>query len=362
VLSGSRFQIPVRRPGARDHFPCHSQRTVGMLRRQTTTLMVHKPQRPGPSCARRARFSSWSVDRTGSRAKLNASMPSPNMGRWPEGPVIEPSVEEKQNGRISDVRLAEACNLMSWCGFVQINDVLPGAAVEELRRQHAEQYLAGGAASLRKTSLEVGHRRLMITVDIAGRFNDPALYHNGFFFPVVSKLLGDDPVMTSFGSVCAFPGSKAQHMHADHRPLFAESQVDALLPCFAVTVVVPLVDLDPTVGTTAAWLGSHRAVRPPASPPDYADAFLPYTHRGSIYMMDYRLLHGGTPNRGDEPRPILYIVYGRPWFIDSFNYGKQPRIRISPSEFAAVPEAMRRLFVQTGATSQIRTANTEIPG
>jgi ectoine hydroxylase-related dioxygenase (phytanoyl-CoA dioxygenase family) len=186
----------------------------------------------------------------------------------------------------------------------------------------------------------------MITVDLAAPFSDPRVYANPFFFPVVNDLLGGAAVLSSFGAVCALPGAPAQHIHVDHPPLFEETGLAPLLPCHAVTVVLPLVDLDAASGATAVWPGSHREVAPVATTERAQDeAFVPQTRLGSMYMMDYRLVHRGTANSSDHPRAILYAVYTRPWFSDASNFQTQPGLRMSSEDLAAVPDAFRTLFL-----------------
>ena len=59
---------------------------------------------------------------------------------------------------------------------------------------------------------------------------------------------------------------------------------------------------------------------------------------------EYRLAHQGTENRTSDERPMIYLVYARPWFTDTTNYGAEDRIRIAPDDLAAVPEEYRTLF------------------
>jgi len=65
---------------------------------------------------------------------------------------------------------------------------------------------------------------------------------------------------------------------------------------------------------------------------------------GDCYFMDYRLRHRGTPNQSSQPRPILYLVFTRPWFQDRKNYNKQPRLAIAPMEYEKISEEHRSLF------------------
>jgi hypothetical protein len=260
--------------------------------------------------------------------------------------VVELGPGERSAGAASNETLVKAFGALSRHGFAQLNNVFPPGFIEGLRRDYAARYLSRGEEAMRESSLRVGHRRLMITVEVSGVFNDPFLYANPFCFPVIDALLGGRAVLQSVGSVCAFPGSDAQHVHVDHPHLFDEPGVTESLPCYALTWVIPLGDLDPDVGTTAVWLGTHREL-PKASPDEfrYEEAYLPETKAGSVYLMDYRLVHGGTANRSGRPRPILYLVYARPWFTDFANFSSQPKIVIPAAELSRIPGELRRLFV-----------------
>ena len=66
-------------------------------------------------------------------------------------------------------------------------------------------------------------------------------------------------------------------------------------------------------------------------------------------MMDYRVIHGGLPNEGEVERPILYLVYGRPWFRDGYNFSDQPAIDITSEQLAKLPDEHRHLFASVDA-------------
>ena len=76
--------------------------------------------------------------------------------------------------------------------------------------------------------------------------------------------------------------------------------------------------------------------------------------------MDYRIWHQGTENRSDGERPLIYIIYARPWFIDIINYGDRPRIDIDAADLATVPEAHRPLFRRLGARGSFDRAQSEL--
>ena len=67
---------------------------------------------------------------------------------------------------------------------------------------------------------------------------------------------------------------------------------------------------------------------------------------GGAYLMDYRLCHGGTKNTGQIPRPILYIVYSKPWFRDAENFKKRTPLRMSEQQLEDVPQEHDALFAR----------------
>ena len=61
--------------------------------------------------------------------------------------------------------------------------------------------------------------------------------------------------------------------------------------------------------------------------------------RGDVILMDYRTLHTGLPNRGTRARPILYMVYARPWFFDDVNHMDRIPLDMPPEVRQRLAEA-----------------------
>jgi ectoine hydroxylase-related dioxygenase (phytanoyl-CoA dioxygenase family) len=221
-----------------------------------------------------------------------------------------------------------------------------------LQDDFLENYASRERAEVEKTCLKVGTERFMFTVELKGSYLDPGIYASPGVMPVVKALLGDDCIIQSFGVVCAYPGAGLQHIHRDHPPLFKEAGgLNAFFPPFALHVVVPLVDLDERTGTTALWEGSHR-IKSTREETRWSKeemeklegAVLPMPRVGDCYLMDYRLRHTGTANTSDRPRPILYMVYSRRWFLDRRNFEIQSPLRITPENFESLPDQYKPLF------------------
>jgi hypothetical protein len=111
-------------------------------------------------------------------------------------------------------------------------------------------------------------------------------------------------------------------------------------------------------GTTTLWLGSHRdqkrynALLDPNSSADFTDAGIdPVVREGSCMLWDFRLVQSGTANRGAVPRPMLFLTYCRPWFLDSRNFTaqlnpKQKPILASADFLASLPAHQKRLLAR----------------
>lgn len=258
--------------------------------------------------------------------------------------ILAISEEDRARGELTPESMAYGAKLFETFGFLMIERALEPSLVVSLQEAYFERYVRLPRPVLDETCLRVGDERYMISVAISGPFASPHLYGNPFFLPILERLLSPKLVINSFGSVCAFPGSKDQHVHLDHPWLFESSQISAALPTYAITVVMGLVDLNLTVGTTAVWEGSHRGGHPKAMPFNPADAALPMARMGDVYLMDYRLVHGGTANNSARPRPIMYLVYSRPWFSDAANFTKQPPVILPEAALHSMPERLKQLF------------------
>ncbi len=270
------------------------------------------------------------------------------------------SSEEQEAGRISSETVDAAAERFNEHGAIWIENVFSKTLIDGLLAEFTRKYSTLSPRQLHQRDACVGDDRFMISIKIKGPFNDSALYASEMLMPVLDRLLTSHCRIASFGSVVARPGAADQDIHLDHPPLFESQSFETKrsdlgvdyrsLPPYAITVVIPLVDLTPQTGSTAIWEGTHKSadrktqLEQLMTKPDYASATLPMPRRGDAYLMDYRVIHGGTANRSEFDRPILYIVYSRPWFRDGFNFFKQRAVQISDKQLKKVPKKLRGLF------------------
>ena len=266
-------------------------------------------------------------------------------------PEISLPVNLPQSDLINPLLIKTAKDLFAENGVLLIKNLFSQDLITKLNQSFFQQYNAYFEDKDHADALEVGVKRKMLTLNFQAPFNNPNLYGNPLLMYLMKALLGKDFILGSFGAVIALPGAEQQHIHQDHPALFEDEALDLKLPSFAITVVVPLIDLTPATGSTQVWKGSHRFS--PSEELEDKYSSVPFVPTGSCYLMDYQLWHGGTPNISHQVRPLLYIVYYRSWFQETVNYEKQARVSITPSEYQKIPEAYKFLFVRVQELFQL---------
>ena len=239
------------------------------------------------------------------------------------------------------IRLAYDCFIKN--GYAILDHVLSAETVAALRVEFQARYDKYLEDREHAETMEVGKKRFLVPVEFSGGFADPLIYGNPFVVALVREVLDVDAVLDNFGAVVSLSGSEKQHNHRDATLLF-DAGISAILPAHAMTVALPLIDMNDQHGTTAIWPGSHRW-------PMFKEGLpllSPEIPAGSAFMWDYRLFHHGTPNVSAEHRPMLYGTYARSWYRDAANFQKTTQRRLwLPDDFiAAVPKDRRRLFAR----------------
>lgn len=233
-------------------------------------------------------------------------------------------------------------------GFIVLDHALPVELVQSMKAGFFEQrpdfaQIQATNEELQLTQVKkVGELRYMIPIELSYPFSNPLTYANPFVLSLLWDALGKDMKIDNFGVVVALPGAKDQPIHMDSPTLF-NGPIDGLLPPHAITVAIPLVEMNNLHGTTALLPGTHRKVHPE---PELVEPVTPVVPLGSCVLWDYRLQHGGTANQSDRHRPILYLTYARMWYQDTTNFRDKQlqRLKIPAGFLDAVPSHLRSLF------------------
>lgn len=231
-------------------------------------------------------------------------------------------------------------------GYLEISNLLPQELVRDLYRElllvleYRTDDMCIGRGAL------VGNRRYSVSIPIRSVFADTRVFANPVLLLLMDALLSGRFVINSFGAVVSLPGSEQQQIHKDAADLFEdEPTLTSAAPPYAITVSIPLVDTTTINGPTIIQPRSHRMSSAWTPSPDLLRSF-PCT-AGSALLWDYRIYHGGAPNRSTEIRPLLYIVYSRPWFYDHANFSRKAAgpVQIDRETRDGLGAELKRLFV-----------------
>jgi ectoine hydroxylase-related dioxygenase (phytanoyl-CoA dioxygenase family)/SAM-dependent methyltransferase len=254
-------------------------------------------------------------------------------------------------------------------GFVVLDGLFPVDLVDGLHAACRAQFGAMDSPAMAAVArrggpnrfLEVGPHRYEIAVQMTDAFRDPRAYAGEFLLRLLWRLLDGECHLSSFTVVVSFPGAGRQHVHRDYPHLFSDHELATRLPAHAVSVVLPLVDVDRRTGPTGVWPGSHRW--PEARAADPADVVAPETRKGDCLLLDYRTLHAGMPNSGEIIRPTLYMVYSRPWFFDEDNHRRRTPVDrpVGPDD-DDLPGPVRSVLTRAYTANQRRLLAMEAPG
>lgn len=203
--------------------------------------------------------------------------------------------------------VARALDILAREGVVVLDQMVDPALLEECRQHINNRYPDHASPDPERYlgSYPGRHTAPLVIDDVLARRE---VFMPDVIAQMVAAKLGPERILESFGLLVSRPGSPNQGRHHDGL-LFTDTNLDRILPCFALSLAIPLVPLDEVSGTTAFWRGSHR--KPDKDgPPDFAPALEP----GSALLWDFRTHHSGRGNNGTAPRPILFSVHSRDWW------------------------------------------------
>jgi len=250
--------------------------------------------------------------------------------------------QELADGQLAAATLQNAIQQVRNNGYVLLEQVLSQDFIAGLRSAFApllQAHVAEVGPNVRDKLNSVNHYNMYLP--FAAPFNDERIIASSFALPIIQALVGEECVCHYFASNTAFPGSTYQDVHADIAPLFPETM--PVLPPYSVVLNVPLVDFREDNGPLEIWPGgTHHHVAAAAQIPVLAAA-MPSLRvlmpAGSLLIRDSRMWHRGTPNRCNEPRPNLALVYSRSWLKL-----QRPQIEISRPRYDSLSDRAQKLF------------------
>jgi ectoine hydroxylase-related dioxygenase (phytanoyl-CoA dioxygenase family) len=258
------------------------------------------------------------------------------------------SEDERRKGVIEPEVQKKIIDMFKRDGIVVLKNVFDDRFITDLHEYYMLNYGQVKESPI-PSSRMVDHERHFIVPRITSSFNDVRFYGNPIVINLLFQLLGQSWSYQSITTVMSYPGSKAQAVHIDAPLLFNSEEMSPSFPVYALTVVVPLVDIDDINGGTRVWPGSHLKPHVKNGVLDRSsirqeDSVVMQAKRGDCFLMDYRITHGGEPNNSLSPRPIVTFICVLPWFHDGINYGHIPEVIMTPSDVQRMPKEFQQRF------------------
>ncbi len=186
-----------------------------------------------------------------------------------------------------------------------------------------------------------GTQRFYVTLPFEGVFADPHFFEDDDVLAIVQGVVGADPVMCQLATDTPLRGSEYQKVHRDTPALFPEL-ADTEVPPYQLAVNFPLCPVTQENGPLETTRGTHRMTRARAEQAmARGEARLESLtmELGDVIIRDVRVMHRGTPNRTDEPRPMVVIGYSRHWY-----HRPEVQIRIPEATWTGLSERAKRLL------------------
>jgi ectoine hydroxylase-related dioxygenase (phytanoyl-CoA dioxygenase family) len=280
--------------------------------------------------------------------------------------IVAVSPSESTGGALSPETEAAVLAAFREHGVVLLRGMFPADTVEAMHQEYLARYGSLNVTTMGNEAerpapnrfLAVGGARCDITLRMTGAFGRPDVFANPNLLKILAPVLGEEIQLSNFTAVVSHPGAPIQHIHRDMGHLFPGYSHGADLPVYAVNVAVPLIDVDLRTGPTGVWLGSHRW---PGAVADVKTMTVAPFQRGDCMMIDYRTLHTGLPNAGRQARPIVYMVYTRPWFFDHVNHVARIPLDMPLEHYNKLPPSLHPLLTRAYSYA-VRARWSEVDG
>ncbi|HXH75867.1 MAG TPA: phytanoyl-CoA dioxygenase family protein [Bacteriovoracaceae bacterium] len=214
--------------------------------------------------------------------------------------------------RYSDSQISEFVEAANKDGFCLLKSHFPREKVIEWREACLPLLNQQIEQEGEKTSR--GAQRFYVTFPFSEPFSDPAFFEDPDIVAIVEKLAGKDFVMCQLASDTPIQGSDYQAIHRDCPPLFPETGIET--PMYQIALNFPLVDVTPENGPIEIIRGTHMMSKDQGMKlleSGQASIKAISMKAGDVMVRDVRTLHRGTPNKTNEPRPMVVIGYSRSW-------------------------------------------------
>lgn len=171
---------------------------------------------------------------------------------------------------------------------------------------HSRQNQPGGLAPREQA-------RYYLTFPWVQPFANPQVFANPVILGILNRVFYQEYRLVQLAADIPCQGSDYQEIHRDFRTLFSDQIVT---PLYALAVNFPLVEVTPDNGPFQMARGTHVMPRDEALVKIRAgeipiESF--YMQPGDVSIRSPLAMHRGSPNRTNQPRPMVVMGYVMHW-------------------------------------------------
>ena len=261
------------------------------------------------------------------------------------------SIEEHKAGVLKKSTKSIATQLIYDQGYVVLEKAISRDALKQVRGAINKALTLKYGSITQNLFDRQNHGGLSPSLSMP--FIDPMIIENPFIFQILGSILGERFFgCLPYGCNTSLPGSMEQNVRRDCGHLFPGIKVP--LPPILIVVNIALDDFKIENGATEIWPGSHFLVD--GEKDESLTLKIPSERSleqiskqlimpaGSILIRDMRTWHRGMPNRTEQSRTMLSIVYYRQYLLpDNFLVDLSDLPEKSWAQFSQKARAVYRL-------------------
>ncbi|WP_054026058.1 phytanoyl-CoA dioxygenase family protein [Bacillus sp. FJAT-28004] len=261
---------------------------------------------------------------------------------------IQLTEQERATKQLSPETLEIAVEQVLTNGYVLFDKVLSEEKIAHIKQSFDPLF----DEFIERKGYNTGTNRAQMFLPFMQPYIDEDVISNSIATAVLDKILGEGNRCTYLASDTPMPGSDYQNVHCDIMPLFPDLSIP--LPIFSLVVNIPLVDVTEENGPLEVWPGgthlnpdraNHDTLDGSVNPhlnivraAEYMHSEKVFMSAGSIVIRDIRMWHRGTPNRSNDRRTNLAMIFGKSW------YGGGSYIQIPQETYDGLPPKAKDAF------------------
>jgi ectoine hydroxylase-related dioxygenase (phytanoyl-CoA dioxygenase family) len=181
--------------------------------------------------------------------------------------------------------------------------------------------------------------RYYLTLPWVTPFANEFVFANPVIMAILERVFFQEYVMVQLGVDLPVQGSDYQETHRDFRPLFSDQIVT---PLYALAVNFPLVEVTSENGPFQMARGTHllpreEGLRKIATGEIPIESF--YMQPGDAIIRSPLALHRGSPNRTNQPRPMVVMGYAMHWL-----HTPKVDLTLQQDYYESLPEKLRQML------------------